>query len=50
MPAIYHTACAFVRRSKPTVPFEEYDRQMDALVSLIVEKTGLPLYDLRDVG
>jgi hypothetical protein len=36
--------------TKPTVPFEEYDRQMDALLGLIAEKTGLPLYDLRNVG
>lgn len=31
----------------PRVPFDEYDRQMDALLSLIAAKTGLPLYDLR---
>ncbi len=29
------------------VPFDEYDRQMDALLSVIAAKTGLPLYDLR---
>lgn len=28
-------------------PFDEYDRQMDALLSVIAAKTGLPLYDLR---
>ncbi len=32
---------------KPTIPFDEYDRQMNALLSLIAAKTGLPLYDLR---
>lgn len=32
---------------KPALPFDEYDRQMDALLSLIAAKTGLPLYDLR---
>ena len=31
----------------PTVPFEEYTRQMQALDALIVARTGLPLYDLR---
>jgi hypothetical protein len=28
--------------------YEEYDRQMEALLSLIAAKTGLPLYDLRE--
>jgi hypothetical protein len=32
---------------EPTVPFAEYDRQMQALLSLIVARTGLPLRDLR---
>lgn len=32
---------------KPALPFDEYDRQMDALLSLIAAKTRLPLYDLR---
>jgi hypothetical protein len=32
---------------KPALPFDEYDRQMDALLSVIAAKTGLPLYDLR---
>lgn len=32
---------------KPALPFDEYDRQMDALLSLIAAKTGLSLYDLR---
>ncbi|HEU5370598.1 MAG TPA: hypothetical protein VFU69_19145 [Ktedonobacterales bacterium] len=32
---------------KPSLPYDEYDRQMDALLSLIAAKTGLPLYDLR---
>jgi hypothetical protein len=31
----------------PTVPHDEYDRQMEALLVLVVAKTGLPLYDLR---
>ncbi len=31
----------------PTVPFDEYTRQMQALCALIVARTGLPLYDLR---
>lgn len=31
----------------PTVPFEEYTRQMQALDALIVARTGLPLYDLN---
>jgi hypothetical protein len=30
----------------PNVPPEEYERQMQMLCALIVEKTGLPLYDL----
>ncbi len=33
--------------TKTPIPFEEYDRQMDALLSVIAAKTGLPLYDLR---
>jgi membrane protein implicated in regulation of membrane protease activity len=33
---------------KPTIPFSEYTRQMDLLVSLVNERTGLPLYDLRE--
>jgi hypothetical protein len=33
--------------AKPTVSQEEYNRQMQALLSLIAAKTGLPLYDLR---
>jgi hypothetical protein len=32
---------------KPALPFDEYDGQMEALLSLIAAKTGLPLYDLR---
>jgi len=35
------------RLSKMPAPFEEYDRQMDALLFVIAAKTGLPLYDLR---
>ncbi|MFL5704572.1 MAG: hypothetical protein ACJ8AG_17290, partial [Ktedonobacteraceae bacterium] len=33
--------------ARPAVPREEYDRQMQALLSLIAARTGLPLYDLR---
>jgi hypothetical protein len=33
---------------RPTIPFSEYTRQMDLLVSLIHERTGLPLNDLRE--
>lgn len=32
---------------KPTIPFNEYEQQMDALLSVIAAKTHLPLYDLR---
>jgi hypothetical protein len=32
---------------KPALPFDEYDRQMEALLALIAAKTGLLLYDLR---
>ncbi len=32
---------------KPVTSFDDYDRQMEALLSLIAAKTGLPLYDLR---
>ena len=31
----------------PTVPLDDYHRQMQALNGLIVARTGLPLYDLR---
>lgn len=34
--------------AKPTVSQEEYNRQMQALLSVIAGKTGLPLYDLRE--
>lgn len=30
-----------------TIPFEEYDKQMQAVLALIATKTQLPLYDLR---
>ncbi len=33
--------------TQPTVPFEVYERQMDALHASIATNTGLPLYDLR---
>lgn len=32
---------------KPAGPFDEYDRQMEGVLSVIAEKTRLPLYDLR---
>jgi hypothetical protein len=32
---------------QPELPFEEYDREMDALLAVIAAKIGLPLYDLR---
>ncbi len=34
--------------AKPTIPQADYDRQLQALNSLIAAKTGLPLYDLRE--
>jgi hypothetical protein len=37
----------FFQFDKPSLPYDEYDRQMDALLSLIAAKTGLSLYDLR---
>jgi len=33
---------------EPTIPQDEYNRQMQALLSLVVARTGLPLYDLRE--
>jgi len=33
---------------EPTIPRDEYNRQMQALLSLVAAKTGLPLYDLRE--
>ncbi len=33
--------------SEPTIPFTEYDKQMQALLSLIAAKTHLVLYDVR---
>ncbi len=32
---------------RPVLPPEEYQRQVQSLLSLIVARTGLPLYDLR---
>ena len=61
-PIVYELSSAFdvvrwawMRRSnrrviffaQPTVSAEEYERQMQALLSLIAARTGLPLYDLR---
>lgn len=36
-----------LRLTKPPTSFEDYDRQIEALLALIAAKTGLPLYDLR---
>jgi hypothetical protein len=33
---------------EPTIPHDEYNRQMQALLSFVTAKTGLPLYDLRE--
>lgn len=33
--------------AQPTLPAEEYEKQMQGLLSLIAARTGLPLYDLR---
>ncbi len=32
---------------RPTIPIDEYNRQMQALLSFVTARTGLPLYDLR---
>ena len=37
----------YVLGLKPTLPLDEYNRQMQALLSLVEAKTGLALYDLR---
>jgi hypothetical protein len=37
----------FNMRLVPTIPLDEYNRQMQALNELIVARTGLPLSDLR---
>lgn len=33
---------------RPTIPFADYQRQMDGLLLLVDERTHLPLYDLAD--
>ena len=33
---------------EPVIPHDEYNRQMQALLSFIVARTGQPLYDLRE--
>ncbi len=33
---------------RPTIPYDEYCRKMEALEQMVVAKTGQPLYDLRD--
>lgn len=33
---------------RPTIPIDECNQQMQALLSLVAAKTGLPLYDLRE--
>lgn len=42
-----HTPFSLLLFYKPLNPFEEYNRQMDSLLTYIAAKTGLPLYDLR---
>jgi len=32
----------------PTIPHDEYNRQMQALLAFVTARTGLPLYDLRE--
>ncbi len=36
-----------LRGVRPTIPPEEYNRQMEAMLAIIATKTGLTLYDLR---
>jgi hypothetical protein len=31
---------------EPVIPFDEYNREMQDLFSLVAARTGLPLYDL----
>jgi hypothetical protein len=45
---IRHSNLRVLFLARPALSKEEYDRQMQALLSLIVARTGLPLYDLRD--
>lgn len=45
LPRLRHAAR--LQLLKPITSLDEYDRQMDALLSLIAAKTRLPLYDLR---
>jgi hypothetical protein len=33
---------------EPVIPHDEYNQQMQALLSFVVARTGLPLYDLRE--
>lgn len=42
----------FIRTAmlRPTIPFEEYDQKMSALLELVTGRTGLMLYDLRDTS
>lgn len=42
-----HRNTLFLPNLKPALPFDEYERQMEALLSVIAAKTGLQLYDLR---
>jgi hypothetical protein len=32
----------------PALPYEAYRKKVDAMQQVIMAKTGLPLYDLRD--
>ena len=38
---------SFLSSMEPAIPLAAYHQQMQALLSLIAAKTGLPLYDLR---
>ncbi len=33
---------------RPTIPYDEYCKKIEALEQVVAAKTGLPLYDLRD--
>jgi hypothetical protein len=38
----------FRRAVKPVLPFDDYEQEMDAFLSVVAAKTRLPLVDLRD--
>jgi hypothetical protein len=33
---------------RPTLPYEEYNQQMQALIQFVAAKTRLPLYDISE--